>query len=400
MHFHQRGLFSRWMLPFVGTMALILNLLFTQIGHAAPLSSIWSIVASPNVTSGQFANNTFSGVAAISDSDVWAVGFESLTGADSSGDHPLSEHWNGSQWSISLVGTQKGGQFNAVSAVSTNDVWAVGNILLDQDQNTTPLIEHWNGKTWSVVPSPNASPLVKSATLDGVAALSATNAWAVGWFFDGFNNNPLIEHWNGTSWSVVANVPTEVGAGTTFLHAITAISASDIWAVGSFDIGATINLAMHWDGVKWSTTNPAVVTTGQSTEELRGVSAVSSNDVWAVGGDLDAQNMGRPFAIHWNGSKWTQVATPTPPTTSPADQLWAVSAVSTNDVWATGLVGGQAFLEHWNGTSWSVANTPTLGSSSTLFGITRSGASSLWAVGSNAPTVLTTNTLTIHTLAG
>jgi hypothetical protein len=349
------------------------------------------------VTSGQFANNTLSGVAAISDSDVWSVGSESVTGADPSGDHPLAEHWNGSKWSISLVGTQTGAQFHGVSAASTNDVWAVGDVLLDQDADTTPLIEHWNGNTWSVVPSPKPSPLVQSATLEGVAALSATNAWAAGWFDDGFNNNPLIEHWNGTSWSVVANVPTEVGADSTFLHGITAISANDIWAVGSFDEGGEINLAMHWDGTSWSISNPAIVMTGNSNEELRGVSAASSDDVWAVGDDLNTQNKEQPFAIHWNGSKWSQVATPDP-TPNSQDGLWAVSALSANDAWAT-VTGDQGTLEHWNGTSWSVAATPVK-SSATLFGMTRSGTNSLWAVGEITPVALTTNTLTIHTLAG
>src|SRR5579871_4152510 len=175
MYVHQRGRRGRWTLPFVGTMALILSLLLTQTGHAAAASSVWSVVPSPNVTSGEFANNTFLGVAAISDKDVWAVGFESSTGVDQTGAHPLTEHWNGSRWSISLVGTQTGSQFNGVSAASTNDVWAVGDTILDQNQDSTPLIEHWNGKTWSAVASPNP-PFVQSATLEGVAALSATNA--------------------------------------------------------------------------------------------------------------------------------------------------------------------------------------------------------------------------------
>jgi hypothetical protein len=34
------------------------------------------------------------------------------------------------------------------------------------------------------------------ASLTGVAALSATNAWAVG----ATNGKALIEHWNGTGW--------------------------------------------------------------------------------------------------------------------------------------------------------------------------------------------------------
>ena len=41
------------------------------------------------------------------------------------------------------------------------------------------LIEHWNGTAWTQVPSPNPSG---DNVLDGVAATSASNAWAVGFY--------------------------------------------------------------------------------------------------------------------------------------------------------------------------------------------------------------------------
>ena len=86
-----------------------------------------------------------------------------------------------------------------VAAVSATNIWAVGFIA-----NTTAagsvqqtLIEHWNGTSWSVVSSPNPG---SSPVLSGVAATSATNAWAVG--NSGFNQT-LVRAWNGTKWSVV-----------------------------------------------------------------------------------------------------------------------------------------------------------------------------------------------------
>ena len=57
------------------------------------------------------------------------------------------------------------------------------------------MIRHWNGKTWSRVPSPN--PFCATCdTLNGVAASSAKNAWAVGTVNAG--GEVLILHWNGT----------------------------------------------------------------------------------------------------------------------------------------------------------------------------------------------------------
>src|SRR5436305_1036172 len=64
-------------------------------------------------------------------------------------------------------------------------------------------------------------------SLGGVAAVSAHEIWAVG------SNaaHTLTEHWNGTLWSVVRSPNGPLGAGT--LNAVTAISANDVWTVGT-----------------------------------------------------------------------------------------------------------------------------------------------------------------------
>jgi hypothetical protein len=62
--------------------------------------------------------------------------------------------------------------------------------------------------------------------LTGVAAISASNVWAVGYYFVGVNTVTLIEHWDGTSWSVVPSP--NVGTGD-LLNGVYAFSATDIW---------------------------------------------------------------------------------------------------------------------------------------------------------------------------
>ena len=73
----------------------------------------------------------------------------------------------------------------ASTAISANDVWAVGNT------NTTAtgigtLAEHFDGSTWSVVPTPQPSVtfLVPSsgAHFSAVSAVSSTDVWAIGTF--------------------------------------------------------------------------------------------------------------------------------------------------------------------------------------------------------------------------
>src|SRR5579859_6854009 len=55
--------------------------------------------------------------------------------------------------------------------------------------------------SWVQQTSPNVG--VGDNSINGVAAISASNAWAVGYNFIGVNTVTLIEHWDGTSWSVV-----------------------------------------------------------------------------------------------------------------------------------------------------------------------------------------------------
>jgi hypothetical protein len=79
----------------------------------------------------------------------------------------------------SVVSSPSPSQYNwleAVAAVSSDDVWAVGGDSTDQNSGKT-LIEHWNGSAWSVVP--RVSPSIDDDFLFGVDAIPA-GAWAVG----------------------------------------------------------------------------------------------------------------------------------------------------------------------------------------------------------------------------
>src|SRR6058998_3679946 len=75
-------------------LASVLIILSLLTGHAARAAD-WEVVASPNA--GRQANS-LSSVAAVADNDVWAVGWafnQSLFAY-----RTLTEHWNGTRWSI------------------------------------------------------------------------------------------------------------------------------------------------------------------------------------------------------------------------------------------------------------------------------------------------------------
>src|SRR6266480_2517614 len=95
-------------------------------------------------------------------------------------------------------------ELHGVSAAVDNDAWAVGTAYTDNTfTRSRTLIEHWDGTHWSVVQSPNTSASIN--ILEAIAAVTANDVWAVGIGITGSSTTPLIEHWNGTAWSIVTN---------------------------------------------------------------------------------------------------------------------------------------------------------------------------------------------------
>jgi hypothetical protein len=273
-----------------------------------------------------------------------------------------------------------------------------------------PCAPTWSLSTALVPPGAAAA----NTQLAGVAAISSTDVWAVGSAAPaGKAATTLTEQWNGNAWSIVksADASNAATAGGDRLTAVSAVSATDIWAVGY--IGTPVasatstgqpapngvqTLTEHWDGTAWSVVGApdARARDGvQPWDILTSVAAISSDDVWAVGVTewpltylapdfLVAQ----PLVEHWNGTYWTTVSVPTPeagppdwtltqgatePAGAPAvgsSALLAVTAGSAQDVW---LVGGyvvdmgatghtpdpwETLTEHWNGVSWTIVPAP------------------------------------------
>ena len=186
---------------------------------------------------------------------------------------------------------------------------------------------------WRVVSSPNASTVDNE--LRGVEVVSANDVWAVGYYLDtnlDFSRT-LIMRWNGSAWSVVTSP--NVGDSHNLLIAVSAVSANDVWAVGYYlDIifGVYRTLTMRWDGNAWSVvTSPNV---GDSHNYLHGVTAISANDVWAVGYYADQSELYHTLTMHWNGQTWSIVTSPDPGING--NLFRAVAAAATNDVWAVG----------------------------------------------------------------
>jgi hypothetical protein len=293
----------------------------------------WQIVSSPN--RGTNDDNYLDKVAAVSAHDVWAVGnYLNSNGVN----RTLIEHWNGSRWKIVAspnVGV-KDNFLNAVAAVSANDIWAAGNTgqSVSPTSPTKTLIEHWNGTSWQVISSPN--PNVSGNHLDGLAVVSSNNIWAVGFTFNysTMADQTLIERWNGNAWSIIPSP--NASANYNFLGNVAAVSARNIWAVGTYlnsNKGYSQTLIEHWNGTNWSIV--ASPNTGDGSNSLCDIATISANNIWTVGSYVySPKGYSKTLVEHWNGSTWKIVSSPS---IGPFNNiLYSVAAISASDIWAVG----------------------------------------------------------------
>ena len=300
----------------------------------------WHVVSSPNVGSG---DNHLKSIAAVSASDIWAVGYS--TADSNSPSQALMEHWDGTQWSVIAIPEPAGWYSNlaGISAISSNDVWAVGSFI--SGTTTVTLIEHWDGTQWSIVSGLN--PGAASNTLTGISAISSNDVWAVGNFAmsNSSNSQTLTEHWDGTQWSVVSSP--NVGSSYNTLSSVTAFATNDVWAAGAGNGG----LVEHWDGSQWS----IVLNAGYNFTAL---TAISSRNVWVVGYQL-VNGSQQAMLEHWNGRSWMSVASPNPGGLS---EFLGVTAISSRNIWAVGYTAPNTLVEHGNDTQWNIVASADGGS--------------------------------------
>src|SRR5262245_25420428 len=295
--------------------------------------SKWSIVPSPNVPPG---STSLTAVSMLSATSGWAVGgYTTATEVH----RTLTVRWNGTSWSTvsSPNPSSEDNDLRAVSVVTASDVWAVGTYLPSLGGAVKTLALHWNGSAWSVVPTPNVG--TGSNYLTGVAGRSATDAWAVGHYYDPASDRDktLILKWNGSTWAMVASP--NPSAGDNQLDSVTVLPGStSAWAVGwAFLGGIPKTLVAKYSGATWATQTSA--NPGTLNNALNGVAATASGDVTSVG-TYASSNLRQPMAQHYNGSAWAAVSTPFVGSANSAfvnNTLASVSAIGTQ-VWAAGTL--------------------------------------------------------------
>ena len=375
-----------------------LALFATRQGGIGRVNSSWCRMANPQLPG---YSMILSGVTVVSANDVWAVGtYGANSGPQQFISTPLIEHWDGQQWRMMRTPRLPLGELQAVTALSATDVWAVGsvtvgNIFGKQVNYGATLVEHWDGTQWRVVPSPNvytngSATQGDTNTLMAVSALSPNDVWMVGSSTSatkrstlepgGTWTEKLIEHWDGKQVTIVPS-PNPALTGT-MLRGVAAIAPDNVWTVGwDGDRTGKPVVVEHWDGKQWSVV-PAVE------GYLSAISAVSAQDVWAVGGMPVPGLPSKGLVEHWDGSQWKFIPGVRPDNNS-AYEFDGVAAISATDVWAVGSSTHNAdqspLIEHWDGKTWNIVSSPnptsnTFGNYS-LLSVSAAGEHALWSVG-------------------
>ncbi|HVF99933.1 MAG TPA: hypothetical protein VND68_08855 [Chloroflexia bacterium] len=244
----------------------------------------WSIVPGPKLAQQYSA---FHSLAAVDKNNIWTAGRTHARGEEAS--HSLVGHWDGSAWS--LVPAPDVGALNAVAAISGTDVWAVG--------YSKSL--HWDGTEWATVPVPEgyweavAAGAPDDVWLAGWTRQMPNPATVV--------DTPAIARWDGRAWrSIPLDDVSRIGPHEKGrLNAITAVAEDDVWAVG-VSIGETRQgangfelppfgrtLVMHWDGKTWSYIPGPDISQSQHLTDIR---AFGRDEIWVLGelNDLSSES--------------------------------------------------------------------------------------------------------------
>lgn len=268
------------------------------------------------------------GISFLTPDDGWAVG-----------DEGAMYHFNGAEWTAVEPATDE--WLQSVSMVATDDAWAVGE---------SGTILNWDGSIWNdvsdvferqgnndvVVEGPAVGwivgeggsirrfdadrwvmfPGTSSDSLDHIASTPDSDTlWAVG-------GGPFTLRFDGSRWA-------EVPGSASNHYSIAMASPDDGWAFGWANAKRYFH---HWNGLRWE-----AVHEGESAADMV---ILGPDDGWAVGwGTIQ----------RLDGSSWTEVASPTSRT------LRGVSAVSADDVWAAGYSGT---ILHWDGSEWLLVDSP------------------------------------------
>lgn len=344
--------------------AAVLAAVFTGPALAAPEAGHPPRLAVPVPAAARSASTTtVNYLAAVS-----CAGASFCMAVGSNGPAPAAQVWNGSIWRALSVPVR--GSLTGVSCLSARKCLVVGD-----GRSSGVFGQWWNGRTWRTAHL--LSPA--EAFISGVSCVTASMCIAAGSSGSSGFGHAMSQAWNGSGWRLL-NTP-DSGGPESALTGVSCTSRLNCMAVGAEmpDNESSQALAVQWNGTSWTLLPTPGGSTFNLPPALFGVSCLSSSDCMAVG-QGGGSNGGAPFAVHWDGSAWTELSTP-------GTGAWAgVSCVSGGNCVAVGaspnVVGEQPLAAEWDGGTWQSLNAANPGPTDFLYGISCTSGVNCLAVGS------------------
>jgi Tfp pilus assembly protein PilX len=228
------------------------------------------------------------------------------------------------------------------------DAWAAGVV-----SGNTFVFTHWNNPTELVWTNASVTDATHKNTINGMTMLSNAEGWAVGTItgttFD------IVHYLNGT-WAAYSSLTAT--CNTQSLNAVSAVSSQEAFAVGNTFLptgcgsGSASLTILRWNGTAWSAlttaTTPSIPAAAATNQNLNDVKTLDTNGTGKANLGFAVGAAG--FILQYNGTSWVKVTSPT------TQALNAVYMISTTEAWAVGAAG---VILKWNGTSWSSFTSPT-----------------------------------------
>jgi len=295
----------------------------------------------PSPRPGSDSHGTLFGVTCATTTSCFAVGGYTILRRE----RTVIDRWDGKHWTLVARPRPAGAtssELHAVACASVTSCVAVGTATVSGSGLQTFAVR-WNGAQWSVTATPGRNH-ARVNQLDGVSCATATNCYAVGTYIKDPPVRPLVEHWDGTSRSLVATPP----AGTGVFRSVSCISATSCYAVGTPRSSGEVFIE-RWNGTSWSIANAAKPAQSEGLIDLYTVSCAGQNQCFATGG-YEGPHGRSPLFERWDGLHWK------PSSASGLAARYEMHGVACRS--ATFCVAAYGpVVDRWNGSAWTVDKT-------------------------------------------
>ncbi|MGO9558077.1 MAG: hypothetical protein ACLPYW_03180 [Acidimicrobiales bacterium] len=207
----------------------------------------WSVVPSFNV--GGSSYSFLKAVSCVSPLDCNAVGYSLSTEPAEA----LVEHYSGGSFGYEAVADVSHKiELTSISCIKTGFCEAAG---IDTSSGELGYVaSSVNGLSWTAHAAlPDFTATGSGLTLQGISCMSATACMAVGYGSDGLKQTGVTERWTGTKWTLAKDANAK-GSRFTALLSVTCAAANNCTAVG-YDSQSSLSstpAVEHWNGSSWS----------------------------------------------------------------------------------------------------------------------------------------------------